>query len=275
MLAQRAIGAAIVVVAFVVPLVIGGPLFLSLIVILSALAVFELGRMFEGSVGSPLHVVSIGLTAIIIIDAFFQLEIADWVLIAATLGALTWLLFRTGEPEKSILSWALTLVGPLYIGWPLSRFVLLRELPDGLLWAAVALLGTWASDTGAYFVGRLCGRHKLYPRISPAKTWEGAVGGIATPAVVVGILLLAVNRFGTSGPAVVDLPMWILGITLGLLIGLASTIGDLGESLIKRGTGVKDASRLIPGHGGILDRLDSLVFSVPLVYYYVVWLRLF
>jgi phosphatidate cytidylyltransferase len=133
----------------------------------------------------------------------------------------------------------------------------LRQLDDGLYWLMIALLCTWVCDTAAYAVGKLWGRHKFFPAVSPKKTWEGAVGGL------IGGLLAAVG-----------LGRWLVGLSVGwgLLLGLAivgaATFGDLAESVIKRQVGVKDSGQLIPGHGGMLDRIDSLLFVVPVVYYF-------
>lgn len=144
--------------------------------------------------------------------------------------------------------------------------VMLRELPasqgaDPLLGAQMvfyATLVTWATDSGAYLAGVSLGRHPLLPRVSPSKTWEGAVGGLVG-ATLVGWLC-------ARGFAVFMTPL--AGATLGLVVGLAAQLGDLVESLLKRDAGTKDSAELIPGHGGILDRFDSLLFTVPVTYYY-------
>jgi phosphatidate cytidylyltransferase len=138
---------------------------------------------------------------------------------------------------------------------------LLRELDDDGKWVFLAILGTWSADTFSYFAGRALGRHHPVPKISPGKTDEGFiagyVGGFAT------IMVLDI---------VLDLPMSTLeAAILGLLFPAAAMIGDLAESLIKRGAHIKDTSELVPGHGGFLDRLDSILFTVPLVYYFVIW----
>ena len=136
---------------------------------------------------------------------------------------------------------------------------LLRDLPRGMEWTFLAFFTTWASVTAAYFVGRWIGNRPFAPRISPKKTWEGSVGGWIS-GIAVGTLMGAVLR----------LPL-LQGSLLGLLISLAATGGDLVESMFKRWAGVKDSGRLIPGHGGVLDRIDSLLFSVAVAYYYLIW----
>lgn len=152
--------------------------------------------------------------------------------------------------------WALG--GMLYVGWLLGHFIWLRQLEGGRGWVLLALFSTFATDTGAFLVGRAWGKRPLAPLISPGKTWEGAIGGLLASTVAAPLLAYV---FGLLG----DLP---LAIFLGFLIGIVAQLGDLSESLLKRGSGVKDAGFLIPGHGGILDRMDSLVFTGALVYYY-------
>jgi len=160
-------------------------------------------------------------------------------------------------PRYSLLDCAGTLMGTLYVGL-LSYFYLLRTLPDGWIWLIFMFAGTWVSDTTAYFIGKYFGRRKMAPVLSPKKTLEGAGGGLLGS-------LLAGYSFALIYPFL-PLPKMLL---LGLLLGVAAEVGDLLESAFKRQAGVKDSSTLIPGHGGILDRFDSALFTAPLVYYFV------
>lgn len=164
---------------------------------------------------------------------------------------------------------AASILGIFYIGLPFALLVLLRfmgtssvhtplgnmQLGCALVW--IALIGTWSSDTFAYFTGSFCGRHKLCPNISPNKTMEGFAGG------VIGTVL-ALAGLGMF----FSFPIWQMA-ALGLLVALSATVGDLAESVIKRYTGIKDSGNIIPGHGGIWDRFDSVIFTVPVVYYFV------
>lgn len=175
-------------------------------------------------------------------------------------GAFLLLVLR-GDPRTGLPDWVWVVSGAAYVGFLGAHLVPLRDLDDDGDWLLIALIGTFAADTMAFFVGRTIGRTKIAPAISPGKTLEGTLGGLAGGAAAV----VAMN--------------WITGldaepediIPLALIVPLGAMIGDLAESLIKRGAGVKDASELVPGHGGFLDRLDSILFVTPLVYYFVIW----
>jgi phosphatidate cytidylyltransferase len=147
----------------------------------------------------------------------------------------------------------------LYLGFALATFVLVRDAELGREWFFLGLLATFAVDTGAYATGKLIGRHKMAPKISPGKTWEGAVGGYVFGAAAV----LVLNRLFDTGVSVSTM------LPFALLLPPAAMAGDLLESWMKRRMGVKDASGLLPGHGGFLDRLDSLVAVFPVLYLFL------
>ena len=152
------------------------------------------------------------------------------------------------------------LFGILYVPFLLSHAILLRKEPLGIQWVFFLLMTVWAGDTSAYFVGTVIGKHKLYPAISPKKTVEGLLGGLAGSLIVAALLRSLFIR---------SLP-WCHTVILASAILILGQTGDLGESMIKRAVNAKDSSGLIPGHGGVLDRLDSFLFAAPFVYYYVV-----
>lgn len=159
----------------------------------------------------------------------------------------------------SAVNWAITLAGVFYIGW-LSRYlVALRALPDGQGWLMLALFTTFAIDTSAYFAGRSWGRRRLAPRISPGKTQEGAIAGMVAGIAASAILVVVLG---------LPLPL-VYALLLGALLGVFAQVGDLTESVFKRCLGAKDSGSLMPGHGGILDRADSVLFSGIVVYYFV------
>ena len=186
-------------------------------------------------------------------------------LTSAVTLSLICILVRTPK-EQAFNSWAWTLAGILYTGWLLSYLVALRGLAGGRNWVFFALFATFASDTAAFFFGRTWGRRKLAPNISPGKTWEGAVAGVFG-AIAASLFFIFPTPFKLNlafGQAII----------LGLMVSVFGQLGDLVESLFKRNMGVKDSSRLLPGHGGLLDRMDSVVFAGVLVYYYVIWVAL-
>ena len=154
-----------------------------------------------------------------------------------------------------------TLFGLLYVPWLLGYFVLLRYSPDaqgGLINFALPLVATFATDIGAFFIGYALGRRKLAPEVSPGKTVEGAIGGLALSFVAVFALTQYVNQWSPYD-----------ALLYALLVSSAAQLGDLSESLIKRSVGSKDSGNSIPGHGGLLDRLDSLLFAVPITFLFL------
>jgi len=188
--------------------------------------------------------------------------------VTALSGSVVYYLHRFMERPSvtTVLRWMWTVAGVIYVGWIGSHFIALRAVGGvggwdiGRRWVMLALFATFAADTLAYFIGRAFGKHKMVPSISPGKTWEGAAGGF-------------VGGFGATVLLAYILKIDIDGklIVLGCLIPIFAILGDLVESKFKRSTGVKDAGSIIPGHGGILDRLDSILFVVVVVYYYVIW----
>jgi len=227
------------------------------------LAVLEFYRMLHDGMATSLILFGSIWTALFIISPHCPSSMATPVLLtSAVVVSLIGLLAHRPQ-DTAFRSWAWAMAGILYIGWLLSHFVALRGLEEGRDWVFLALFVTWASDSLAFFVGRRFGRHKLAPAISPGKTREGAVGGICG-AILMSILFLAPTPF--------QLPIaaWQV-ILLSILVSIFGQLGDLVESLLKRNMGVKDSGNLMPGHGGLLDRIDSIVFAGVVVYYYVIW----
>jgi len=175
-------------------------------------------------------------------------------------------LFERGITLDAALDWFALITGIVLLGWVGGHFFLLRGLPDdGWRWTVVALLGIWSADmaafgVGKYLAGRVLGRHALAPRLSPKKTVEGYVGGIVA-AVIVTVIAAFVLEVSP-----------ILAGLAGLAVGVFGLFGDLSISLLKREAGLKDSGKLFPGHGGALDRLDSLIWAVAIVYYLVYYL---
>ena len=186
---------------------------------------------------------------------------AFWVVAAVFYAAWIGHLFHRPLADAPTRS-AHAVTGCLYGGLGLAPLAALRAGPDGMAWVIAALVITWANDTCAYFAGRAFGRHKLYPAVSPNKTWEGFAGGFLGS---IGGLFIARLVFPVLQP--------LDCILLGVAGGFFGPLGDLCESVLKRASGAKDSGFLIPGHGGVLDRVDALLFNAPVVYVYVALVR--
>ena len=174
-------------------------------------------------------------------------------------------LWRLGSIETAALRACAMGFGPLFVAVPLTLLVLIRRDmgSDGASYVVLTLMFAWWGDTGGYFAGRFLGKHKLYPAVSPKKTIEGSIGGLF------GSVLGALCAHFWYLPSI---PL-SHAIPLALVAGAIGQAGDLGESLIKRSTGVKDSGAIVPGHGGVLDRVDALIFSVVAVYLYTLWIK--
>ena len=150
-------------------------------------------------------------------------------------------------------------LGPVYVTLPLALLVLIDIRPGGQGWVFFLLAVIFANDTGAFYFGKLLGKHKLYEAVSPKKTWEGAIGGLITSVITASIFL----RLFALHP--LDLSIVILVIAMSA----AGQIGDLSQSMLKRNHGIKDSGHILPGHGGILDRIDGLLFAIPVLFVYL------
>lgn len=187
----------------------------------------------------------------------------ELVLMVAAVLALFVLQLSRADSSQTIVGIGTVLFGIFYVSWCFSFLIKLRDLDvagvDGRWLAAFLILVTKAGDIGAYCLGSLLGRHPLVIRISPSKTWEGALGGLASSVGVA----MALSRLAPLGiPAAHIVP-------LGLILGVAAQLGDLSESMVKRDCQVKDSGRAFPGIGGVLDLIDSLLFTSPLCYFYL------
>lgn len=248
----------------------------ALVALCAALGIRELAGILRAGGYAPRTAFGIVFGIALCAAAAFQpataFDLTGATLAIGVIAALIVEIART-DRSTSLLSWALTIAGALYVGWLLSHFILLgqintpldggwlafAQIPPGTAWICFSLAITWLQDTAAYFVGRRFGKRSFAPILSPKKTWEGAFGGflasVLTALIAVPILGLPVSLFAAA--------------LIGAVAGIAGPLGDLAESLIKRQIGIKDSGQLIPGHGGILDRIDSLLFTGPLIYYMI------
>lgn len=196
--------------------------------------------------------------ALLALDAGFNDGRYQGLLVSLTLiWWAVWYVLHAHSPTRTE-AFAISVLASLYVGYLGAHLVSLRLLGDGLSWLALAVATVWISDTGAYVVGKTWGRRHLAPHLSPRKTWEGAAGGLAT--AILGGLVVAL--LGGLAP--------IHGVAVGTLVGVVCPSGDLIISMLKRQAQVKDSGAVFPGHGGLLDRLDTLLFVAPLAYYYAV-----
>lgn len=186
-----------------------------------------------------------------------------WLVSAVVLATLVFVMLRPGPAlEGAADQVGRYLIGMGWVGF-LAYLPLLRRMDHGLAWIFLVLAVSWLGDTGGYFAGKYLGRHKLYPRVSPKKTWEGVAGGV----------LLAV--VGAQIVRVVGLPVlsFAEAAILGAVLCVSGVVGDLSESMLKRAFAVKDSGWIMPGHGGLLDRIDSVLFVAPLLFGYVIWMK--
>jgi phosphatidate cytidylyltransferase len=251
--------------------VVGGSWYVAAVVGGAIVATFEMVSMLAGAGFRPVRWLGIGLTVAIVLDALTgDVRVLPAILVVGMLVGLLQMMARP-EPTGALVDWALTLAPAIYVGGTMHYLIALRWLPDGLLWILLVLVCTWVCDIPAFFVGRRWGRIKLAPRLSPAKSVEGAIGGLIgaiLAAIVLGPLLAQVLNL--TGPGLGAWPGAVRLAGLGLVIGVCAIAGDLMESFIKRQCGAKDSGVLIPGHGGVLDRIDSVLLAVVGAYFYVV-----
>ena len=242
------------VIRYLPPLAFSG-----VVVLAGTLALFEFYRLCFGD-RSQSWLIGIGLTgfAAVILGAH-RPDLIVPSLLATLIAIISVPLFSRAPLEQSLRDGAMTLFGVLYLGLTLGPLSMTRLLPQGEWLIFFLLLVTWASDTGAYYVGTLYGRHRLAPTISPKKSYEGLVGG------VIGATIAAYIIRWWFLPELSGLDC----LVLGSLLTITGLWGDLTESAMKRSVGIKDSGGILPGHGGMLDRLDSLLFTAPAFYYYV------
>ena len=248
---------------------IGPPWFSALVFIAALAAAYELSRL-ANLWGDKFHW---GFP--VVLSALFISAVHGWTRTGDTplfgnyyhfmaipaFALMTMRLVLSRNEERPYPAFGVVLAASVYVGGLLSYAILLRSVDQGREWMLLLLLVVFATDTAAFFGGRAFGKTPLAPTISPSKTREGAVAGMFG-AVVASVL--AANLLGIHA-------IMVETILLGVLVGALAQLGDLVESRLKRKAGVKDSGALVPGHGGILDRLDSIVFTLPAVYYFVIW----
>lgn len=241
-----------------------GWLLLGLVVLVTAGGMLELLALLLPDTQSWVRIAALAAGLLVPLATYWKgvigLSVAT---VAVIFVALTVHLLLYAKQKAVLQSLGIMVFALLYIPFLLSHVLLLFQVESGRRWIFFLFFVIFAGDTGAYYAGHRWGRHKLWPAVSPGKTVEGAVGGLLSSlaiALLVGKLLLSLGEFGIT-----------FLLSVGFVIALAGQMGDLMESMLKRVSQVKDASSILPGHGGLLDRLDSLIFAFPLTYYGVVF----
>ncbi|MGA7669440.1 MAG: phosphatidate cytidylyltransferase [Nitrolancea sp.] len=276
MLRQRSISAIGIVLFAAIPAFLGSYLFAAAMLFVVLIGIQEMTTVFQMAGHKPFRRTGLALGALFLIVAAFTSpdESFSWLMIVALLSTSAMILPRDSQ-DGLLFDWALTLTTIVYVAMPLFFAVALRNLGgdstqswtntvagwlnspgEGLAWIGIVFTVTWLNDTAAYLFGRQFGKTKLVPRLSPGKTRVGAVSGLA---VGTGVGAVAAWLFGA--PISVG-----FACAFGFILAVAAQVGDLAESAIKRSLNVKDMGELIPGHGGMLDRIDALLFTFPTTY---------
>ena len=268
---ERAISAAVLVPVLLVVLAFGGVVLAAAVALVTTVAAVEVFRLLKGAGYAPFAGLGIALALLVVLDAAFPEVLVGSGMLLAAVGIVLVAVasFTKVDPHDGLQAWMATVFGALYVS--LLAFVVRLGLVAPVVpagsplsaigaergWILLLLLAVWSYDTGAFLVGKNLGRTKFLTHISPSKTLEGVAGGVIATTVVVALMLWGLGQDPRHA------------LLLGPLTALAAQAGDLAESVIKRAADAKDSGTLIPGHGGMLDRVDSFVFAAPVVTLYV------
>lgn len=249
-------------------IIYGGVFFFLLMGIVLAGSAWEYVRLFRAVRSEPNEIVTIGGVLSITTARFFFEEAAVPVFVLSVLLAMAVHVFAYERGrDQAPVDFAVTVAGIIYLGWLGAYLLDLRQLPQGAWWLMLVLPIIWGGDTGAYSIGSAYGKHKMTPRLSPKKSWEGYVAGLLTSILVGVFFSYAYSSLGARPLGGLVTPLQ--GGILGLVIGALAPLGDLGESMFKRQGGLKDSSHVFPGHGGFFDRIDSWIWGAALGYFLI------
>ena len=273
MIPDKSLKTRLIVAGVLIPLVVfftilGGWPFAAFIAFALALAGWEYWRIFRvGGYAPSLFLMISGILALVWMRYTIQFQYVDLWLTAAVLLSMAFAVFQQAQNvPHSGFNFAITVSGMLYIGWLGSYTISLRSLPLGLPWTLLVIFSAAMSDTGAYLFGSLFGRHKISLALSPKKSWEGYAGGVVVAALSTWLAtLLCAQLFPGLNP--------IHGLILGAALAIITPLGDFAESMLKRSFNIKDTSHILPGHGGIMDRIDSSLWAIPIGFYIILFLK--
>jgi phosphatidate cytidylyltransferase len=257
-------------------IIYGGVFYFIVITVLLVGGAWEYVRLYRAVQFEPNQLVTIGSVLVIVTARFFFADFAIALFVFAVLLAMAvHLVAFEGGRNQAGLDFTITVAGITYLGWVGSYLLDLRFVFNeqaGLWWWFIVLPIVWAADTGGYSIGSAYGKHKMTPRLSPKKSWEGYFAGVFTSILVGAFFAYA---FASLGPKPLEgLIDPLQGGLLGLFIGAVAPLGDLGESMLKRQSGLKDSSNIFPGHGGFLDRIDSWIWGAAIGYFIIQFLIL-
>ncbi len=269
---QRAISAAVLVPVLLVVLVLGGAAIAAVVALITVLGALEVFRLLRAAGYGSLPILGVVLAVAVVLDATFPELLEGSGMLLAGIGIILAAVvsFTRPDPRDGVVTWMTTVFGAFYVA--LLAFVVrlghaAPVVPEGAPlaaldpergWILLLVFAVWAYDTGAYLIGKRFGRARFLTHLSPSKTYAGLVGGVVATTVIVSLMAWGLGQSPLHG------------LVLGPLIALAAQAGDLAESAIKRAAGAKDSGALIPGHGGMLDRIDSFLFAAPVATLYVV-----
>ncbi|MZP30569.1 phosphatidate cytidylyltransferase [Heliobacterium undosum] len=257
MLWKRVVSALVGVPLLVAVVWAGGWAMTAAVMVLAVGGFYEYLQMVRRMEAEPPAWLGYALSVALVLAAHFGGAPIPAIVAAAGIAFLLQLVLAF--PKARPADGALAFTGAFVIAWLLGHLILLRSLPSGVEAVLIAFFLTWATDTGAYFAGRSLGKRPLAARVSPKKTLEGSLGGLLAAALV-GVIL---------GPRWFPATSWVIWLPFSLVVSALGQLGDLAESALKRIAGVKDSGNLIPGHGGVLDRFDSILWTAPATYYFL------
>jgi phosphatidate cytidylyltransferase len=251
--------------------ILGGPFFFVIMGVFLVGAAWEYLQMFKSVGYCASELVTLGGVFLVLAARAFLPELAIPALVGVLLAAMAAHLldFERGR-DQAALDFCITAAGVAYLGWIGAYLLDLRQMPDGAWYFMIVMPAVWLADSGAYSIGAAYGRHKMSPRLSPRKSWEGYWAGALTGALGGAFFVFAYKAYGSLDS---NITLW-QGALLGLLLGLVTPLGDLGESMFKRQAHMKDSSEVFPGHGGFFDRIDSWIWAAALGFFFIKWMVL-